>query len=177
MTYFVGADIVGSPTLGPTPFMHRESGRNNPQVPLTHHQLDSTHSTPGVVRAGATFGPLTLESSVFRGEEPDDNRLDLGQPRLDSWAARAVYARGPWRAQFSGGHLRQPEWFEPYDLTRITASLGFDGLVFARPLKVTAAWGGNREFNGFNGNNDGYLLEWDAAADQRIDALWARRGG
>ena len=49
-------------------------------------------------------------------------------------------------------------------MTRVTASLGFDGSVAARPLRVTAAWGGNREYNGFNGNNDGYLLEWDLAA-------------
>ena len=32
--YVFGADLVGSPTLGPTPFMHRESARNNPQVPI-----------------------------------------------------------------------------------------------------------------------------------------------
>ena len=32
---------------------------------------------------------------------------------------------------------------------------------------ITAAWGGNREFNGFNGNADGYLLEWDLRAAQR----------
>jgi hypothetical protein len=35
----------------------------------------------------------------------------------------------------------------------------FDGVVTSRPLAITVAWGGNREFNGFNGNNDGYLAE------------------
>src|SRR6478672_10301626 len=58
---YIGADLVGSPTLGPVPFMHRESARSNPQVPLTHHDLDSTHITPGVLRAGVTAGPLTFE--------------------------------------------------------------------------------------------------------------------
>ena len=29
----------------------------------------------------------------------------------------------------------------------------------ARPLAATLAWGENREFNGFNGNSDGYLAE------------------
>ena len=52
VAYVFGADLVGSPTLGPTAFMHRESARDNPQVPLTHHDLDSTHITPGVLRAG-----------------------------------------------------------------------------------------------------------------------------
>ena len=61
----------------------------------------------------------------------------------------------------SGGHLRQPEWYEPYDQTRITASVAFNGAIGSRPLHLTAAWGGNREFNGYNGNADGYLLEWD----------------
>src|SRR5213596_3341608 len=28
----IGADLVGPPSLGPTPFMHRQSARNNPQV-------------------------------------------------------------------------------------------------------------------------------------------------
>ncbi len=162
--YLVGADLVGSPTLGPAPFMHRASARDNPQIPVTHHFLDSTHITPGVVRAGVEIGPLTVESSVFRGAEPNENRLDLERPGLDSWAVRAQYARGPWRAQVSGGHMRQPEWFEPYDMSRITASIAFDGAVRSRPASLTLAWGGNREFNGFNGDANGYLLEADVRA-------------
>ena len=55
-SFIVGADLVGTPTLGPTPFMHRASARDNPQVPLTHHYLDSTHSTPGVIRGGVEMG-------------------------------------------------------------------------------------------------------------------------
>jgi hypothetical protein len=90
---YVGADLVGSPTLGPVPFMHRESARSNPQVPLTHHFMDSTHITTGVVRGGLSVGPVTLESSVFRGAEPDENRLNLERPRLGSWAARVQYTR------------------------------------------------------------------------------------
>ncbi len=68
--YIVGADLVGSPALGPTAFMHRESARDNPQVPLTHHYLDSTHITPGVVRAGVELGSMTFETSVFRAKNP-----------------------------------------------------------------------------------------------------------
>ena len=64
----------------------------------------------------------------------------------------------------SAGHLKQPEWFEPYDISRVTASLAFDGQVATRPLHATLAWGQNFEYNGFNGNNDGYLLEWDLGA-------------
>jgi hypothetical protein len=169
VTYVLGADLVGSPTLGPTPFMHRESARDNPQVPLTHHDLDSTHITPGVLRAGIDAGPMTFEASVFRGEEPDqdDNRYNIETPRLDSWAARVRWRRGPWQAQVSGGRLHQPEWFEPYEQTRVTASVAFDGTVASRPLAATLGWGHHEEDNGFNDKSDGYLLEWDLRATQR----------
>jgi len=161
-TYIFGADLVGSPTLGPTAFMHRPSARSNPQAPLIHHYLDSTHITPGVVRAGVTHGSLTLEASAFRGLEPDEDRLNIERPwPLDSWAARVRWRRGPWDAQFSGGHLKEPEWFEPFDTTRLTASIAFDGQIGTRPLAMTLAWGENRQFNGFNGNVDGFLLEGD----------------
>jgi hypothetical protein len=158
--YIVGADLVGSPALGPTAFMHRESARDNPQVPLTHHYLDSTHITPGVVRAGVELGSMTFETSAFRGEEPDDDRLNIERPRIDSWSGRAGWHRGPWQAQFSGGHLHEPEWFEPVDVVRLTASIAYDGAVRSRPLAATVAWGQNREPSlGFA--LDGYLADWD----------------
>ena len=52
MAYVFGAYAVGEATLGPTAFMHRESARDNPQVPLAHHDLDSTHISEGVIRGG-----------------------------------------------------------------------------------------------------------------------------
>ena len=165
--FTAGADLIGAPTLGPTPFMHRESARNNPQVPLAHHFMDSTHISTGVVRGGVSRGAITLEASAFRGAEPDENRTNIERPALDSWAIRGRYDAGHWHAQLSTGHLKQPEWYEPYDLTRVTASIGYEGAIATRPLMITAAWGGNREFNGFNGNADGYVLEWDLRAARR----------
>jgi hypothetical protein len=162
--YFFGADLVGTPTLGPVPFMHRASARNNPQVPLIHHYLDSTHSTPGVVRAGIALGPFTVEGSGFRGREPDENRLNVDRPQIDSWATRVWWRRGPWSAQFSAGHLQQPEWYDPYDVTRLAASVSYDGAVRSRPLALTLAWGQNRHLSGQNGVSDGLLLEWDLQA-------------
>jgi hypothetical protein len=159
LTYTFGADLVGSPALGPIAFMHRESARDNPQAPLTHHFLDSTHITPGVLRAGVEVGHLMFETSAFRGEEPDENRLNIDRPRLDSWSGRASWRQGPWQAQFSGGHLHEPEWFDPYDITRLTASIGFHGSIGSKPLDATLAWGENREL--LVGPLDGYLLEWD----------------
>ena len=158
LKYAVEAALVGSPALGPTVYMHRESGRDNPSAPLTHHYLDSTHITPGVVTGGVGAGPMLFEASAFRGEEPDENRLNIEQPKLDSWSARASWRHGPWDAQVSGGHLHVPEWFEPTDVTRLTASIGFNGALGRRPLAAIVAWGQNREL-GFA--LDGYLAEWD----------------
>jgi hypothetical protein len=173
ITYVFGADLVGSPALGPTAFMHRESARDNPQAPLAHHSLDSTHITPGVLRVGVETGPLSFEGSVFRGEEPDENRLNLERPRLNSWSARVGWRRGPLQAQVSGGRLHEPEWYEPYDVTRLTASIAYLGAIGSRPLAATLAWGQNREFNGFYNTDDSYLLEWDLRAS-RMTTLYGR---
>jgi hypothetical protein len=160
LTYVFEADVVGSPALGPTAFMHRESARDNPQVPLTHHSIDSTHITPGVIRVGVEAGAMSYEGSVFRGEEPDENRLNIDALRLNSWSARLGWHHGPWKAQVSGGRLHEPEWFEPYMVTRLTASFEFNGAVGRMPLSATGAWGQNRENNGFDNRDDSYLLEW-----------------
>jgi len=168
-TYIFGADLVGSPTLGPEVFMHRDSARNNPQVPLTHHYMDSTHISFGVVRAGVDTHGFTLEASAFRGAEPDEHRKNIERPRLDSWAARLGWRRGPWSAQFSGGHLHEPEWFEPYDHVRLTASVGFDGAIGRRPLAATLGWGQNRAKGVVNGVSDGFLLEWNLGATRTTD--------
>ena len=46
-----------------------ESGRDcaeNSVAPLSHHTLDSTHISMGVITIGVDHGPWTVESSVFR---------------------------------------------------------------------------------------------------------------
>ena len=107
---------------------------------------------------------------MFRGEEPNENRLNVDRPRLDSWSVRGGWRGGPWRLQVSGARLNEPEWFEPYDVTRLTASIEFDGEIRSRPVAATLAWGENREIHG---NLDGYLLEWSARAAPR-DLLHGR---
>ena len=172
-TYAFGGDLVGSPTLGPTAFMHRESARDNPQVPLTHHFMDSTHISTGVIRGGVETSGFVFEASAFRGAEPDEHRMNIETPALDSWAARVSYKRGPWSAQFSGGLLHEPEWYEPYDHTRLTASIGFSGSIADRKLDATFGWGQNRAKVVQNGVSDGFLLEWDWRAATRT-SLYGR---
>ena len=85
---------VGEPALGPVAFMHRASAAEMPTAPLAHHTMDSTHIAMGVVTAGIDRGPWQIETSIFRGREPDDDRWDLMDPgALDSWSVRGWYRR------------------------------------------------------------------------------------
>ena len=152
---FAEIAVVGAPALGPTPFMHRPSAEDNPTVPLGHHQMDATHITHGVVTAGLTQGDITVDASVFRGAEPDENRKDIELGKLDSYSGRVTWRRRGWKAQMSAAHLTTPEWVEPFnDVTRLTASIEYaraDGR-----LATMLSWGQNREIHGAL---DAYLFE------------------
>lgn len=138
-TLFLSGGPVGSAALGPAAFMHRASSGPNPTAPLAHHMLDSTHITHGVVTAGVKRGEWTMESSVFRGREPDEDRVRLDVGPLDSVSGRVAWQRGAWRAQVSSGYLKNPEATEPGDVVRSTTSLEYD----RGPTAWLVAWGQN----------------------------------
>src|SRR5262249_21873721 len=91
-------------------------------------------------------------------------------PKLDSYSGRLTWRRGGWNAQVSAGHLHVPEWFEPYDETRITASVGYDGMVGTHRLATLLAWGENRDAVVTNGVSDCFMLEWDLGLLKRLTA-------
>jgi hypothetical protein len=153
----MGADLVGDPAIGPTVFMHRPSAAETPQAPLAHHHMDATHITHGVVRGGVEWTAFGVEGSVFRGREPDENRLDLDLGALDSWAVRGTWRSGPWTARAWGARLHEPETLEPGDVTRLGASVAFTRTDGRRELSALLAWGQNRELFG---TFDAYLLEF-----------------
>ena len=153
--------LVGPAPIGPPVFMHRPSAAENPQAPLGHHYLDSTHVAPGVVTLGIERAGFKLEAGAFHGQEPDEDRLDLDTAALDSWAARASWTSGKWSLQFSGADMKTPERTSPYDASRLTASVAYSSGDAARSLAWIAAVGQNREFYG---NLEAYLFE----ATQRI---------
>jgi hypothetical protein len=135
--------------------MHRESAYGNPQVPLSHHFLDSTHITPGVIRGGLFTRGVGVEGSWFHGREPDERRTDIDLGALDSYSLRLSWARGPWSAQASGARLKLPEAITPYDADRLTGSISYTDS--SRRLSAwTFAFGQNREIHG---NFEAYLFE------------------
>jgi hypothetical protein len=155
-TLLVQGYVVGPAPVGPPVFMHRPSAVENPQAPLSHHYLDATHITPGVLSVGLDRSGFKFEAGAFHGREPDENRLDLDTAALDSFAARASWADGPWHIQISAADLKTPETNSPYDAARITASVSYFKGDANRSMAWLAAFGQNREVFA---NLEAYLVE------------------
>lgn len=158
---------VGEPTLGPVAFMHRQSAAENSAAPLAHHTLDSTHIAHGVIAAGIDKNEWAVESSLFRGREPDAQRWDLMDPGpLDSWAIRAWYRpSAALEFQASYGFLNEPEELEHVDVRRTTVSGSWlSAREGDRWTAVTAAFGRNDKPGGGN-------VAWLAEATRRSGRL------
>jgi hypothetical protein len=161
---FLYAGLPGEPALGPPTYMHRFSAIDNPETPLSHHWLDSTHISYGVTTLGWILGGLKLEGSAFRGREPDQHRADIESPSLDSYAFRASYQPDPGLSvQGSFGHLKSPEQLAPnVDVDRSTVSVIYNTpLAENGNLQATFAWGRNKRLPGRT--TDAYLFEGTAA--------------
>lgn len=156
---FAYAGLPGEPALGPPAFMHRFSGEDNPEAPISHHWLDSTHIAYGVVTLGYVFGNMKIENSVFRGREPDENRYNIETGKLDSASIRFSYNPGSdWALQLSRGRLKSPEEGQPdVDINRTTASAIYQRSFAAASWQTTFAWGRNAPSQG--DATDAFLLE------------------
>ena len=154
--------LPGEPALGPTAFMHRFSGMRNPEAPLTHHWLDSTHITYGVATIGASKGPVQLEGSWFNGREPDQFCWNIETRKFDSWSTRLSYNPLPELSmQVSYGDLKSPEQLEPDTrVKRTTASITYHLQKGADNWATTLAYGRNKKSGPtVNVSEPGWLLE------------------
>jgi len=158
-SWFIYAGLPGEPALGPPAFMHRFSGEDNPEAPISHHWLDSTHITYGVVTLGYVYHRFKLEVSAFRGREPDEDRYDIETGKLDSASVRLSFnpARD-WALQVSRGRIKSPEDLHPEDdVTRTTASVIYHRAFGSALTQTTFAWGRNAPSHG--DATDAFLLE------------------
>ena len=57
---FLYAGLPGEPAFGPPAFMHREAIMDSPEAPITHHWLDSTHISFGVLTAGLVLDRVKI---------------------------------------------------------------------------------------------------------------------
>jgi hypothetical protein len=171
---YLYAGLPGEPALGPSTFMHRTSGMDIPEAPISHHWLDSTHITFGVVTAGVVLNTWKVEASAFRGREPDQYRYDIEAPKLDSYSARISWNPVQQLSfQVSWGHLQSPEQLEPErNEDRFTVSA-----IYTQPFgkdniwSTTAAWG--RKMLKPGDTLDGFILE-TAAIFEKTYTLFAR---
>jgi hypothetical protein len=149
----------GEPALGPPTFMHRFSGMDDPAAPISHHWLDSTHITYGVITGGLVsddwkWGDWKIEASAFHGREPDQYSWNFDSFTLDSASARLSWNPDPhWALQASYGFLKSPEQLEPLtDQHRATASASYNVNLDGGNWQTTLAWG-------HNDNNPGHGLD------------------
>ncbi len=156
---FAYIGLPGEPALGPPAFMHRFSGIDNPEAPITHHWLDSTHITYGVVTLGYHYNDIRLEASVFRGREPDQYRYNIETGELDSASVRLSYNPTPaWALQASYGHIVSPEQLQPdTNVNRTTTSVIYNQNLRGNNWQTTFAQGRDATNEGVTTN--GYLLE------------------
>ena len=170
---FVYAGLPGEPALGPPAFMHRFSGMSLPEAPITHHWLDSTHITYGVLTGGAVVDRVKVEASAFRGREPDENRWNIETPKLDSDSFRlSINPTHALALQASYGRIESPEQLEPdVDQERTTASAIMDGSWSGGRWEGTVAWGRNRNRPG---HTLGAFMVEGAATFAEVHNLFAR---
>jgi hypothetical protein len=171
---FIYVGMPGEPALGPATFMHRFSGMDNPEAPITHHWLDSTHVTFGVATVGYIWKDFKIEASVFTGREPDENRWNIDDPKFDSQSARLTWNPTPnWSAQVSFGHINSPEQLEPdVDQNRWTASVTYNRPFGSRSnWQTTFAWSENNNEPGHR--ETAFLLE-SAVNFEKTHTIFAR---
>ena len=141
---FLYAGLPGEPAFGPPAFMHREAIMDSPEAPISHHWLDSTHISFGVVTAGLVVDRVKIEASRFNGREPDQHRWNIETGPLDSTAIRVSWNPAQRLSlQGSWGHFTDPEQLEPgVDQKRWSASALYAGEIAAGwKLAGTLAWG------------------------------------
>jgi hypothetical protein len=142
------AGFAGEPALGPTSFPHRLSALTNPVAPITHHWIDATHITFGLVTGSVYNGRWKGEVSLFNGREPDEDRADLDLGALDSISGRlTVMPSENLVLQVSAGHLEEAEAeFPPEpraDVDRLTASATYHRRLDQGLSATTVAYGVN----------------------------------
>lgn len=166
---FVYGGLPGEPAFGPPAFMHRLSAMDSPEAPITHHWLDSTHITFGVVTAGVVLGDWKLEASQFRGREPDQDRYDIETGNLDSTSARISWNPTEHLSlQASWADIQSPEALEPDENEERWSVSG----IYTRPIGANGWWSTTLAFANKERTDAVSLDAWLAEAAWHPNDRW-----
>ncbi len=105
-TGFIYGGPVGEPALGNVMYLHRTSGLEIPEAPISHDWFDGTHISLGVATLGLVYqDKWKLEGSVFNSHEPS-NLYGIGKVELNSASGRLSYNPShDWSFSTSYGYL------------------------------------------------------------------------
>lgn len=177
---FLYFGLPGEPALGPVAFMHRPAARENPDAPLSHHMQDASHITFGVATVGWILGNTKIDASVFRGQEPDTDRLDIEAPRFDSYSLRmSRHLRPDLSAQASWGFLnavRMAGMPAGMRLRRLTASVDYSRPFSGGTRFSAALLYGMNDHAGMDhpGPSATHSLGSEAQYDRGKQSFWTR---
>jgi hypothetical protein len=137
--FFYGGP-VGEPALGNVMFLHRPSGLEIPEAPISHDWFDGTHISFGVLTLGAVYqDKWKLEGSAFNGHDPL-NLYGIGPIALNSTSGRLSYnPDSNWSLSASYGDI-----VSDTSSHRLTAGASYSrSLTHGDNLSVTAYFGQN----------------------------------
>jgi hypothetical protein len=151
---------IGDPAIGPIAYPHRGSASEDPLAALGHHQEDSTHIAEDVVTVGVTYRIARIEASGFHGREPNENRWNISQGKIDSWSTRLTIQPGKnWSGQYSYARIASPETLFPNEnQERMTASAMYNRPLHNGNWASSLIWGRTRSLED-NSIFNSYALE------------------
>jgi hypothetical protein len=151
---------IGDPAIGPMAYPHRASASEDPVATLGHHQEDSTHIAEDVVSVGAAYRIARVEASGFHGREPNENRWNISQGKIDSWSARLTIQPGKnWSGQYSYAGIASPEALYPAEnQERMTASIMYNRALRNGNWASSVIWGRTKSLAD-NSKFNSYALE------------------
>jgi len=89
--------LSGEPALGPVSFPHRTSAMLNPIAPISHHWMDATHISFGVVTLGAISGGRSKARCSTEGSRTRIARISTSARWIRSRDASRSWRTSGWR--------------------------------------------------------------------------------
>ena len=138
---FLYGGPVGEPALGNVMYLHRTSGLEIPEAPISHDWFDGSHISFGVATLGLVYqNKWKLEGSAFNNAEPGKNLYGIGPVALNSASGRLSYNPSrDWSFTTSYGYLNAD-----VNAHRLTFSAAYSHVLpHDDNLSVTAYFGQN----------------------------------